>query len=353
VTRSRRVLLVTFAASVAVACASVLGLDDVRYGSEDGGRLADARQPSELCVAGGEARIDGQVLESDRVYCARFLDNAGNLGPWFQVGTLPEGVTSFGYGQRGETWIIAGGAIKTGNTSITRIGEPADGGIAWRMGQSLASPRATHSLASGAGVFVAAGGNLDAGTSVHVSSDPDRSPWQRGPDLPAARARGALVASGAFFYLLGGSLEGGAVFSAAFDDGGLSAWSSLPALNPARESNFGFEYQGSIYVGGGLATLVDGGYVLLDDIQSAKVEPDGSLSPWTVAGKLPAPRQRASVIRVHDHLYVVGGSTSANPVSPDTEVRLFTLGGDGGIVDVGKAPPLPVPVWSPALFLRY
>lgn len=359
----------------------MLGVDEISYVPPDGGSTADGASaedappstdasdaqadagPRAICIAGGQ--VEAGLTESDEVYCAAIVDEAGDLGPWLLRSTMPAAVGSVGYAQDGNTWFVIGGTGIQGATDKTYVGTvDADGGIQWRQGQPLPAPRTTHVAGGERGMFFVAGGAAGGvvTSSVLVSTDPDRVPWTPGSALPDSRTRAAVATTSGLVYLLGGSspIDGSAPaapLATRIAGGGLEPWVAYPPVLPKREGNFAFAYGGRLYFGGGIAD--DGGAAtarLLDDVLSAEISPaDGGLSSWTPAGTLGGARQRAAAVVARGHLYVIGGAANTLPTpTPDLkEVVRFDFDANGSLVGRAATAQLPRACTAPAVFLAY
>lgn len=92
-----------------------------------------------------------------------------------------------------------------------------------------------------------------------------------------------------------------------------------------------------LYVFGGARNNDD----ILDDVQRARILPDGSLEPFEVVGKLPAPRSGHCIVDLGDRVFLAGGYMSRG-VSRTT----LTVGFDaaGRVADTAAGPDLPVAV---------
>jgi N-acetylneuraminic acid mutarotase len=122
------------------------------------------------------------------------------------------------------------------------------------------------------------------------------------------------------------------------DDGHLSAWKSAGSVLQPRMHGAAFTDQDTIYVMGGFRDPD-----VWDDVVKATVSPDGTVSPWTPAGKLPGKRSHMSVTFVDGYVYMTGGLDSSAfrnpPVLTDVERGHLV---NGTLGEWTKMPDLPV-----------
>ena len=131
------------------------------------------------------------------------------------------------------------------------------------------------------------------------------------------------------------------------DDGSLGAWASMGSVLHPRMHPGAIVNGNSLYVLGGFDDPN-----VWDDIVRATVSPDGTVSAWTTAGKLPGPRSHFSVTRVGDYVYLAGGldkSAFNNPPFLKESWRGH-LAADGTLGEWTAMPPLPVALVTHASF---
>jgi uncharacterized protein YceK len=134
--------------------------------------------------------------------------------------------------------------------------------------------------------------------------------WRHASDLPAPRAGTAAVAHNNFVYVIGG--VDGRDFVATVEyapvqpDGSIGQWQYGPSLNEERGFIDAVVHNNTIYVvGGGNGPS---GHNLLRSVESAKINADGSLSPWmTEQNAMKIPRRCSKVFVSGDYIYSLGG----------------------------------------------
>jgi len=136
------------------------------------------------------------------------------------------------------------------------------------------------------------------------------SPWlQTSPLLAPRSGAGVLEVNGVIYAIAG--IDGkqflrSSEYSAIHDDGSLAAWQASSELNEARGFFGVAAHGGFIYaVGGGNGPS---GHHLLRSVERAAVRDDGSLGPWhRETQQLNLPRRCAKVVASGDYLYAIGG----------------------------------------------
>jgi hypothetical protein len=131
------------------------------------------------------------------------------------------------------------------------------------------------------------------------------------------------------------------------EDGTLGAWNSAGSVLKPRMHPGAVVKDDKIFVLGGFKDPD-----VWDDIVSATVTPDGTVSAWTAAGTLPGPRSHFAVTLVGDYAYLTGGldkSAFSNPPTLKDTWRGHLLS-DGTIGEWTMMPPLPVALATHASF---
>jgi hypothetical protein len=149
----------------------------------------------------------------------------------------------------------------------------------------------------------------------------------------------------------GGSL-GAAVTDQAYSavvgsDGSLGAWNKAGSVLNFRMHPGSIVNGSTMYVMGGFNDPN-----VWDDVVSATVNADGTVSTWTAAGKLPAPRSHFSVTLHAGYIYLAGGlaqSAFQNP-PPLSTVFQGQILADGTLGNWVAMPSLPEGVCTQASF---
>ncbi|MFC1601944.1 Kelch repeat-containing protein [Pseudomonadota bacterium] len=134
--------------------------------------------------------------------------------------------------------------------------------------------------------------------------------WRTGPLMQTPRSGAATVAIDGVIHVIGG-VDGKnflrtSEYIRVADQGALSEWSSGSALNTERGFFAAVRHKNFVYaVGGGQG---DHGKILLDSVERAEIQPDGTLGEWsTEQFKLNTKRRCTKVAVIGNHLYAFGG----------------------------------------------
>lgn len=134
--------------------------------------------------------------------------------------------------------------------------------------------------------------------------------WKQTSALPAPRAGTAVVAGNGMIYVIGG-VDGAdfldrVEFARVNADHTLGPWQKGPSLNERRGFIDAVIHNGSIYVvGGGNGP---NGHHLLSSVERARILPDGTLGPWeTERNQMVVARRCSKIIATDKALYSFGG----------------------------------------------
>ena len=125
-------------------------------------------------------------------------------------------------------------------------------------------------------------------------------------------------------------------------DGTLSAWQPASSLNVGRSEFVAFQANGYLYVLGG-ETQQNGYWISSDIIERASINPDGSIGAWQIVGIMPVGRHSFAAEYVTGDLYVMGGNTVGNPTTFHNSVDKTQVRPDGSIGSWQSMPSMLVP----------
>lgn len=235
------------------------------------------------------------------------------------------------------------------------------GTLAWEKSPVQSRLRNHHvtlvaSTKAGAFLYAIGGANLDVTLNnvdrAPIGADGALGAWSAGPALPVpvGGLAGGLV--GNVVVVAGGMTMQGTTdksWSAVVgDDGSLGSWKQGGSVAHPRMHPGAFVKDSALYVVGGFDAAS-----VWDDVVRSDVSPDGSLSDWRPAGKLPSPRSHFGLTYVDGAVYLSGGlDQSANGSPPPlADVSLGRIGEDGSLGDWTPMPKLPVALCTHASFV--
>lgn len=170
--------------------------------------------------------------------------------------------------------------------------------------------------------------NSNAVVSARLLSDGGLGPWNEGPPLPVGLSKHAVAVARGAVYVTGGStgVSRLAEYSQGYSsevyiapiqrDHSLGAWRSAGVLPDTwidhkivavgdslfliggRNVNEYYRYSGDYY-----------DYILHDTVLTAKINSDGTLTPWGPYNRLPLPLMRHAAAADKDSVYLIGGSS--------------------------------------------
>ena len=245
-----------------------------------------------------------------------------------------------------------GGAAGAGCTDPSTTPGSACGALSFDVSSVMSRKRNHHGTflaTSKAGTFIYVAGGVNANV---LMNNVDRYPVNADGTLGEGAPDSALgVGLGGFtggvvsnVIVIAGGMGISGVQSAAYsavvgDDGTLAAWQPAGSVLKPRMHPGSVVHGNSIYVMGGFEDPT-----VWDDIVRATLSPDGTLSTWSSAGTLPAPRSHFSVTLVGDDVYLAGGLDKSALSNPPmlTTVWHGQIGADDTIGQWTMMPPLPV-----------
>jgi hypothetical protein len=247
------------------------------------------------------------------------------------------------------------------------------GTLAFAKSPVASRPRNHHvtllaSTNAGPMLYVLAGANTVGDGSVllpfvdrvPIMADGSLGAWSQEPMLPTAIAAAGpvgevvsevIVIAGGL--TLGGDSGTGTVTDAAYSavikaDGSLAGWNPAGTILKPRM------HAGSIMRGSTMWILggYDGVSNVWDDIVSATVKADGTVSTWVSAGQLPGPLSHFAVTLVDDYVYLTGGNAAPATSNPPIQAATWRgqIAADGTLGAWQAMPDLPVAEATHAMF---
>ena len=198
--------------------------------------------------------------------------------------------------------------------------------IEWETAPSLKLPRDHHSTfivqrPNANFLYVAGGTNYrdlyDSVERARINADGSVAPWEEAGKLPTPRGGTSVAVVGDYAILTGGQIASGGgmkgltrineVYTARIQpDGSLGVWTATTPMPHPRFHHPAVAHNGWIYVLGG-----QGEKEAEANVYAAKVTSDGKIESWQEAKPLPRARSHHAAF-VHDsHIYVSGGLDGA------------------------------------------
>lgn len=195
------------------------------------------------------------------------------------------------------------------------------------------------------GGLVTTGGIPTFASEAHrakIAADATLGEWERVPSLDMKRAYAATIEMTPGFVLTaGGYVDPPGLTDATRDTlvADLAAvaptWTAKPSLVAERGGSSLVVANSYLYLAAG---FVSAGGAFSDDVMSARIDPGGSLSPWTLAGKVPEPVYGGTFFGIGDRLFFGGGIRQNGYSQATYTTRVTPDGGITGFVTAGPGP---------------
>jgi N-acetylneuraminic acid mutarotase len=174
--------------------------------------------------------------------------------------------------------------------------------------------RIFHSSVVHSGYLYILGGDDPSGQFINdveyapINSDGTIGAWNTTTPLPTARHGHRSVVNNGYLYIIGGWSDtafNDVQYARINADGTIGSWNSTTPFTTARSGHSSVVNNGYLYVIGG-----NTGYSILDDVQYARINADGTIGAWNTTTPLPAPPRASHTSVVYKgYLYVIGGGT--------------------------------------------
>ncbi len=158
------------------------------------------------------------------------------------------------------------------------------------------------------------------------------SDWTITTPLNTPLSSSASEVYNGYIYLIGGSTIGGTrlnnvQYVSIKPDGSLGNWQSTTSFNTPRSNHTSAVYNGYLYVIGGFAPTYGS---VLNDVQYAHINPDGSLGDWQNTTSFSTSRGCFTSVVYDGYLYVMQGFLYS-AASPLTDIQYAKFNADGSL----------------------
>ncbi len=244
---------------------------------------------------------------------------------------------------------FATGNDEDGNVSVSTSGiarQTVTGGTtnAWASTTSLpggTAPRQTHKVIVNNGYMYVVGGFITSSVPTEIRgaailSDGTLGSWTVMGNLSAGRARLQAVAYNGYLYVLGGSTTNNSAAGTVLNtveyapfnsDGTIGTWQTTTSFTTPRINAGAVVYDGHIYMMGGNDNGSATTYYA--DVQYATIMASGALGSWASTTVLPAARSSFMIGVSNGYIYVVGGVSSSG--SRTVPTWYAALNSDGSV----------------------
>ncbi len=246
------------------------------------------------------------------------IHSNGTIGTWTST-TIPTAVQGFGYAAYNGYLYILGGINSSGTTiNTTDYAQINSNGSIGGWNPTTVLPAVNDSFAAAAYngyLYIFGGENTNnADNYTETDSIPINSNGTLGTSWSSANSgfssglRGeSAVAYNGYMYILGGDYGGSnvnTVWSATINSGGmLSAWGTTSSFATTRVLLGAVAVNGYMYIAGGYNSTSG----LLNDVQVAAINSNGTLSAWAAITSFNTPRVFPGLVTSSGYLFIFGG----------------------------------------------
>ncbi|MGQ0508365.1 MAG: Kelch repeat-containing protein [Myxococcaceae bacterium] len=178
------------------------------------------------------------------------------------------------------------------------------------------------------------GGYLNDVQVAPINSTGTLGPFTATTPFATGRAGHTSIAYNGYLYVVGGfdgtTRRTDVQVARINANGTVGAWSTTTALGTGRERHANVVQNDVVYVLGGYT-----GAARLNDVQMAKLNPDGTLGPWVASSSFVTGREGHTAVLQQGYLYVMGGYDGAARVNDVQVAPVLGAGGVGGWVNTG------------------
>jgi N-acetylneuraminic acid mutarotase len=244
----------------------------------------------------------------------------------------------------GYMYLVAGTGVSTTIANVHYAPLNANGTVgAWATTTSIPAARAGLATVAANGYLYAIGGQDTAAafmtTSYYapINANGTIGTWATTTALTSGRSNQGMVNYNGYMYVTGGIVTGGAPstlveYAVINANGTLGAWTSTTALSAARGAHAAAVYNGFIYAIGGVV-----GTVTVATTSYAPVNGNGTIGTWSATTDLPLARSYINARIYQDYVFIVGGYQGGGTESNTTYYAKMNIDGTLGAWSTGTS----------------
>lgn len=267
------------------------------------------------------------ITRADAAYAP--INSNGTLGSWTATTTLPEVRAQMRAIAYNGFMYVLGGSNGAGTFYDTVRYAPinSNGSLgAWSSTTSFSGVRGSAAAVTYGNYMYILGGEYNNYASSRndiqyaaIKADGTLGSWVSAGTMTTERSGMGSVAYNGYLYITGGNDTSGNIYNLAQkakinDDGTLGAWTNEPNLPTVLSAglNSATFYNGYIYIAGGWNGGWTGVATQTDIVYYARIQANGSLSPWRTTTSFSTTRQVGALLAYNNRLYILGGEKADN-----------------------------------------
>lgn len=286
-----------------------------------------------IYVIGGRDTTPGSAF-NDVQYA--LLKANGTIGAWSTTSTLPAGRYAGGAAAYNGRLYFTGGDDGTGSAQagVSFSVQNFDGTLnGWTAAATMAIAREQHGCVVHNGYLYALSGfdgvsRLTSIAFAPISPNGDLGAWGYTSSLATGRQDAFSATYNGYLYVIAG--YGGATMSDVQMSkieglGTIGGWAATNTFTTARQAHATVAYNGCLYVLGGA-----GAGAPQNDVQYASIGPSGSVGVWSTTSPFSNGRKFLAAVAHDGYLYVLGGLDPSSIVLNDVQVAPINANGSVG-----------------------
>jgi hypothetical protein len=219
--------------------------------------------------------------------------------------------------------------------------EPEAGIGDWTATTPLTSGRIWHTSVVNDGYLYVLGGydssnHLNDVQYAKINADETVGTWNTTTPFTTGRSTHSSAVYNDYLYVLGGydgsNLLNDVQYAKINADGTVGPWNSTTPLITGRNNHSSIVYNGYLYVLGG-----NDGTNTLNDVQYAKINADGTVGPWNTTTPFTTARKEHTSVVHNGYVYVLGGDDVSNFLN---DVQYAKINADGTVGPWNSTTPL-------------
>lgn len=273
----------------------------------------------------------------------RPIQSDGNItGAWTSANAMNVGRQwTHAVAYNGYIYVPGGvsGGVPVNTTSYVPINSNGSLGTWANVANNFSNARDSSGVVAYNGYLYVLGGYSGTGNTTYndvqyapIQSNGNLGTWQSANSFSTTRSDLRAVAYNGYMYVMGGgqtndgtNLLNDVQYAPINTNGSLGTWQSTNSFTEARDGHAAAVHNGVMYVVGGRNI----GGTTLSSIQYAPIKSDGTVGTWTATTSFTQARRFPELLTYNGYLYVLGGANSSNTATNTVYYAPLNNGGPG------------------------